>query len=241
VAGVPEALAAGRELGLEVIGGVELSAEADGRTCHILGYFIDPADAALRAALAQVAEGRRERNPRIIRRLNELGVAITMDQVAAQAGGRIVGRAHIAAALVEAGHVKDAQRAFDRWLARGKRAYVERVRLSRRGCIEVIRGAGGVAALAHPAQLGFRHRHELAAFLDELVACGLGGLECLHPDHSAAQTAFYLQLAQRRGLAVTGGSDFHGSLSNGVRLGVGRGRLCVGEHLLEALRAARPK
>ena len=243
IAGLREAQAAGDKFGVEVIAGVELSAEVAGRTCHILGYFIDRTDAGLRRALRRMARGRRERNPLIVAKLNALGVPLRMSDVEALAGGRIVGRPHIAAALVAAGLVKSKRRAVEKWLARGKNAYVERFRMMPGECIQTIREAGGVAVLAHPALLGFRQAHQLAAFIDELAALGLGGIECFHSEHRDAQTATYLSLARNRSLAVTGGSDFHGHNKSGIRLGVGRGRLCVPASLLGALRAAcrRPR
>jgi predicted metal-dependent phosphoesterase TrpH len=236
VAGNAEFLEAARAAGLEGVPGVEISAESGPRTMHILGFFVEP-DAALDAALGRLREGRARRNAEILEALSRLGLPLDAAELAAAAGGAsAVGRPHIADAMVRRGYVRDRSAAFDRYLARGKPAYRERFRFSPGDSIAAIRGAGGVAALAHPGSLQLP-LGKLTTAVDELVAAGLGGIEAHHPDHNAARRRQYEDLARGRGLAVTGGSDFHGGPVSATKLGAGYGDLRVPADAVEQLRA----
>jgi len=226
VAGLAEALDAGRREGLDVLTGVELSADLPGSTMHILGYEIDPTDPALLDALSRIRRDRDERNPRILARLAEMGMPLEAEAVRAKARGETVGRPHIAQCMVDAGYVRACDEAFLRYLARGAPAYVERRRVSPEEAVQLIRVGGGLAALAHPKQIQ-RPAAEVRALAARLAEGGLEGIEVYHPDHSAADSATYRVLARDLGLVVTGGTDFHGRVHQGVRLGVGRGNLRV--------------
>jgi len=249
VAAVPEAEEAGRALGVEAVAGLEVSAHyrpatpVVGGVLHILGYLIDPGDEALQRALAWVQERRRERNPEMIRRLRDLGIDLSLDEVVAQVGGptghagpptgMLIGRPHIARALVERGVVSSVNEAFQRYLRQGGPAYVEKEKLAPRAAIGVIRGAGGIAVLAHPAQLGL-DADSLEQEVLALVADGIEGIECYYPSHTPQQAAHYVELARRFGLAVTGGSDYHGDAKPGGLAEIGP--TTVPYRLLEALR-----
>ncbi|NIA20884.1 MAG: PHP domain-containing protein [Anaerolineaceae bacterium] len=233
--GVGEALEAGRRAGLEVLTGVEISAEFPEGTMHILGYGFDPQDDGLKEALAQFRRNRDERNPRILARLAELGVPVSLETVREKATGQTVGRPHIAQCLVEAGHVASVDEAFRLYLGRGAAAYVNRRRATAEEAIRMIHGAGGLAVLAHPMQLR-RPMLEIRRTVRELAARGLDGLEAWHPDHSTDDTRTFEVLARELDLVVTGGTDFHGSLRREVRLGVGRGNIRT---TYEAVRAIR--
>jgi len=235
VAGLAEALEAGRREGLDILTGVELSADLPGSTMHILGYEIDPADPALLEALSQIRRDRDERNPRILARLAELGMPLGAEAVRAKARGETVGRPHIAQCMVDAGYVRACDEAFVRYLARGAPAYVERRRASPEEAIQLIRAAGGLAALAHPKQIG-RRPAEIRDLATRLAARGLEGIEVYHPDHSSADSATFGLLARDLGLVVTGGTDFHGHVHQGVRLGVGRGNLRVPDEAVQEIR-----
>ncbi len=208
------------------IPGVEISAKFPTGTLHILGLGVDEEASGLRGMLDGLREARDERNPRIIARLRQLGLEITMGDVRAAAramrGGRsepVLGRMHIAEALRCTGCVKSTAAAFDRYIGDGGPAYVDKERLSPRQAISAIRSSGGIAVLAHPAQLRCANRAQLERTVRELVDAGLGGIEVYHSDHAPDQVRLYLRLARRYGLTVTGGSDFHGASKPGVRLG----------------------
>ena len=207
--GLEEALRAGERAGIRVVRGIELSAR-EYPTFHILGYGFDPEAPTLSALCRELKEGRDRRAPRIIAFLEEQGVRIPLSEVEELAGGRIVGRPHFAQVLVRHGYVSTNREAFDRYLDTEeflRRA--ERPKPPARVCVETIRAAGGKTSLAHPYQIGV-DGGELEAIVRELTGCGLDAIECYYPKHSPEQQAFYLRLAEKYSLHVTGGSDFHG-------------------------------
>ena len=237
--GLPRFLAAAQQSVIHGVTGVEISVEHHPGALHMLGYFFDPTHAGLQEKLAQLRAGRTERNRKILRQLQDLGLELTWDEVHALAGGEVVGRPHFARAMIARGHVKDKDEAFAKFLARGRPAYAERFRLSPADSIRMIRAAGGVAVLAHPCSLKLGQK-ALRALLLELRAAGLDGVEVYHSEHNSSQTKLFHQLATDLGLAITGGSDFLGALMPDIKLGRGFGGLRVGDELLEALDKRRP-
>ncbi len=237
VDGIPEATDVGERLGIEVIPGVEISSRYGDGELHILGYFIDWKDAELNRRLANLRNSRHDRNPRIIEKLNELGLAVTYDEVRALAGTESVGRPHIARVLMSKGYVASAKEAFDRYLSEGAAAYVPRDLPAPAEAIAWIRAARGVAVLAHPTWVK-ESAEGLFRLCDKLKGEGLGGIEVHYSTHTAQQTAGYLHIAKRLDLLVTGGSDFHGVTKPDVEVGVGRGGLKVPEKLLGPLKKA---
>lgn len=227
VAGVAEASDAARELGIDFLPGIEISAEfPHPGTLHILGYGVDPSSPTLQSLTETLVAGRDTRNPKIVAKLNELGVAITMDEVEAHAGGAVVGRPHIAAVLVRKGYVSSVKQAFDKYLAQGAPAYFDKERLTPRQAIERIRASHGVAVLAHPIQLRTTNDAQLDRVVKDLVDLGLEGIEVLHSDHAEPDIARYRAIAQRYNLLTTGGSDFHGTNKTDIRLGwAGKNRI----------------
>ncbi|HEX8342511.1 MAG TPA: PHP domain-containing protein [Tepidisphaeraceae bacterium] len=225
VAGVAEAATAAGQLGIDFIPGIEISAEypAPG-TLHILGYGIDPRSENLTNLTATLRDGRDTRNPRIVAKLGEIGVAITMDEVQAAAGGDVIGRPHIAAVLLRKGYVSSIKQAFDKYLAQGAPAYFDKERLSPKRALAEIHAAGGVAVLAHPTQLRTGNSAELARAVKDLVDLGLAGIEVLHSDHTPSDVAAFEALARRFGLVATAGSDFHGGNKPSIGLGRAAGR-----------------
>ena len=219
--------------------GVEISAEVAVGTLHLLGYGIDPTHAELLKNLTRVLDGRAGRNEQILRRLNELGLALTWAEVAALAGDDVVGRPHFARAMLNRGYVADVKEAFDKYLAKGKPAYVNRFRLLPADGIRLIRAAGGLPVVAHPLTW-FADDTALALALAELTKQGLGGLEVYYPEHSNEQTIAYLRLAWKLGLVVTGGTDYHGAAKPTVAMGKAAGQFCVPDDLLPPLLAALP-
>ncbi len=204
IEGVDEAIEASRHTSLILIPAVELSTVYDGRDIHILGLFIDHRNDVLREYLHSVRTRRLERAERIIEALTAAGYRIGIDEVAAFGDEGSVGRSHIARALVASGQVEDFATAFGELIGRGQPFFVAREVPDPETVIGVIRGAGGLATLAHPG-IG-----EQEPVLPRLVRAGLGAVEAYHSEHSAEQRCRYARLAAEHGLLVTGGSDFHG-------------------------------
>lgn len=237
VAGLPEAMAAGADLGIEVIPGVEISSRHGDSELHILGYFLDWKDQELNRRLATLRDSRHARNPRIIQKLNELGLDITYEEVTTLAGTASVGRPHIARVLMNKGYVTSAKEAFDRYLANGAAAYVARDLPAPAEAIAWIKGARGIAVLAHPTWVK-ESAEGLFKLCDTLKQNGLGGIEVHYSTHNKRQTSEYLNLAKQLDLLVTGGSDFHGVTKPDIEVGIGRGSLKVPEKLLDPLKKA---
>jgi len=216
--------AAERFPNLTFVPGVEVSARPPSGTLHILGLGIDPASRPVQELAEFLRHSRDERNPRIVARLQALGLAIDMDDVlaAAERAGsarKIISRAHIGQALLDKKLVRNRQEGFDRYLKRGAAAYVDRRRHTPRQTLRAIRDAGGIAALAHPVQLACDNLAQLERILRQLMDCGLEAIEVYHSDHTPLQTGRYIRLAKKLGLAVTGGSDFHGGIKAHAKLG----------------------
>lgn len=210
--GLPEALEAGRRLGIEVVPGMELSCSRGGQSIHLLAYGADPGDTALAAEMALVRDGRSNRLQPVLAKLAELGVPVTEESVLSFVGSSpSVGRPHIADALVAAGHVRDRKEAFDRFLADGGPAHVERYTIDVARGIDLVHGSGGVAVIAHPWGRG-REQVLPPEVLEQLVAeHGLEGIEVDHQDHDAAARSGLRTLVRRLGVLGTGSSDYHGT------------------------------
>jgi predicted metal-dependent phosphoesterase TrpH len=216
---------------------VELSVEhAQAGSMHILGYYIDPDHPGLGEQLEAMRQGRDERNLEILDKLRALGLPVDLKSVKARAGGDVIGRPHVAQEMVALGYVESTTEAFDRFLARGQPAYVERKRMTPADAIERIIAAGGVAVLAHPGLIPIPP-DALEQEIVRLQGLGLRGLEVLYPEHSAAKTALLSNLARKHRLLETGGTDFHGQAKPKVQLGM----LEVPLALLRPLRMSRKK
>lgn len=234
VSGVAEALLAGRELGIEVVPGVEISTVANGQDIHVLGYYIDINNEQFLQRLASLRDTRDTRNNMIIERLQQLGLDITMAEVLREvenikSKGDTVGRPHIAAVLLNKGYVSSISEAFDRYLGTGAAAYANPPRIEPATAIGWIQEAGGKAVLAHP---GIYHDD---ALVEAIVHQGLDGIEVYHSDHTPEDEAKYLSLAQRSGLLITAGSDFHGE-RGGVVFHAPIGSRRIGVDVLQRLK-----
>jgi predicted metal-dependent phosphoesterase TrpH len=241
IAGLAEAAAEAARLGLTFVPGIEISAvpPLENGTLHILGYCIDPQNAVLTEMTRQLIDARDNRNPRIIARLRELGIDITMDEALAQAQGGVLGRPHIAAILVRKGVVKTIKQAFDEYLGQGGKAYFDKERLSPRDAIGRIRQAGGLPVVAHPIQLRTANDAQLRQVIKDLVDLGLAGIEVIHSDHGPDEVEKYSRLADRYNLLKTGGSDFHGTNKKDINLGLANGRRVPKQWMDELLAASR--
>jgi 3',5'-nucleoside bisphosphate phosphatase len=217
MAGVEEAQAAGRALGVEVIEACEISTiDGTDRQVDLLAYGVDPADRDFAFALRALRDGRFARAWGMVQKLNEHGYPVSLDRVVAIAGGaENLGRPHVAKAMVEAGIVPDVKSAFTPDLILdGGRCYVQRVKISPEEAIARIHAAGGVAVVAHPGRTGLTD-----AELSALAVQGLDGIEAWYPQHNEATTSRFLALAARQQWLVTGGSDDHGDINEGRLLG----------------------
>ncbi|HEY3881672.1 MAG TPA: PHP domain-containing protein [Trebonia sp.] len=218
-AGVGEARAALPD-GLTLVPGMELSCQLGERSVHLLGYLFDPADPDLGAETARARDDRVYRAKAMTARLAELGTGVTWDQVSAIAGDAVVGRPHLARALVAAGAIESTADAFtDEWIGDGGRAFVGRYAPGLTRAVGLIRAAGGVPVLAHPRSPGYEVPY---AVIEELAGAGLGGIEVFHFDHDEAERVRLAALAASLDLIVTGGSDDHGAYSPGPA-GAGNG------------------
>ncbi|MGI6496359.1 MAG: PHP domain-containing protein [Kiritimatiellia bacterium] len=237
--GVERFLAACRSLGLTGFSGVEVSAQFEDATIHILGYGVDPTFPELVTQFGTVLGGRDDRNRRILANLAALGLPLDPEEVAAFAGSSVVGRPHIARAMVARGYVASIQEAFDRYLGAGCAAYSDRVRLPPGESIRLIRAAGGVAVWAHPF-LWSEDPRRLDAAIGTLKELGLSGIEAYYTTHGAEMLVTALRLARQHGLLVTGGSDYHGASTPDIAIGRGFGNLDVPDSLLPPLLEAIP-
>ena len=205
--GLDEAAAAGEALGLRVVRGVELSSE-DHLNLHILGY--DFSVPMLRDWIEHLKKGRDERKYRIRDYLRTKGLEIPLDEVDQEAAGGSVGRPHFAKVMLRHGYVATRREAFDRYLDTPEYHAVDKGRKpSAQTCVKKIRAAGGKVSLAHPYQIALEDE-SLDGLVRRLVDCGLDAIECFYPIHTTEQTTEYLALAEKYGLHITGGSDFHG-------------------------------
>lgn len=234
--GLPEARAEAERLGLELVPGCELSLEYAGLPTHMLALFVDSPSGAVAAELDRVKQARVSRNEQMVEKLRTVGVHLDMDDVVRRAGG-VVGRPHIAQAMLAAGVVRSFDEAFGRFLGTGGLAHIPKEKLTPRQAIDAVHADGGLAILAHPCLMSMHARH-LETILTDLKDQGLDGVEVYYTEHSERFTVEVARLADALGLLKSGGSDFHGGVKPGVRLGRGRGGLFVPGGVLDAMKTA---
>jgi hypothetical protein len=209
-AGYVEAARAAEQAGIEWIPGIEFSAEHDGASLHVLAYWADPVDPPLVEELRKLTDTRFRRGELMVEKLRSLGYDISFDRVREIAGDALIARPHIAQAMVEAGIVPTEKEAFDRFISDGGVAYVPKHALAPLDALRLIRDAGGVCVLAHPAM--WKGNGAVPdALIEEMAGGGMGGLEIDHPDQDPDQRAHYRAMAERLDLVPTGGSDCHGA------------------------------
>ena len=217
VAGIPAAAAA-LPPGLALVPGMEFSCRWDGHSVHLLAYLFDPDNQELAAQMRAIRDSRIDRAKEMVAKLDALGTGVSWEQVMAIAGDGVIGRPHLARALVANGVIESADEAFTpEWIGTGGRAHVRRYALDPAEAVALVSAAGGVSVLAHPyaQERGWRAPEDLIA---ELAEAGLAGVEVAHPGHSAATRHELLDLVGALGLVATGGSDDHGELT-GDRIG----------------------
>jgi 3',5'-nucleoside bisphosphate phosphatase len=207
------AVAAAQDTGLELVLGTEFSAEHEGYSVHVLGYWIDALHQPLQQELDRLFNERLHRARAIVEKFHALDVPVAFERIAELAGGAPIGRPHIAQAVVETGAAPDARYVFDTWLADGGPAYVPKHAVDPVRAVQLLRAAGGVAVLAHPGLYGGRDGHGGIGtdLIEAMVAAGLAGVEADHPDHTDEHRARYRDIAAALDLVVTAGSDYHGA------------------------------
>lgn len=205
LAGCAEARRAASQLGIAFVAGIEISADLDGTSIHVLGYGLDETERGLSDYAKKMKEGRRQRMSRMVKRMCDLGHPVTLEEVIDQSGGGNLGRPHLAKALLARGYVDRLQKAFDRWLATDRPGYVPMSRPDVSEAVEMIVDAGGFAVLAHPGRYG-----DISDHLDRWRDRGLWGLEVRHPSHDGATERELLHLAARYDLGMTASNDWHG-------------------------------
>lgn len=219
-AGLDEAAGAASAAGVAFVPGIEFSAEFDGASLHILGYWVDPSNGPVQQELKRLTDTRLRRGEMMIEKLQALGHAISFERVREIAGGGTIARPHVATAMVEAGIVETEKEAFDRFISDDGIAYVPKHALAPIEALELIRAAGGACVLAHPGM--WKGQGSVPdELIDEMASGGMAGLEVDHPDHDPEQRAKYRATAERLGLVPTGASDCHGE-RYGMRLGCDR-------------------
>lgn len=238
--GSKEALTLDIPHSLKLLTGVEISVSSNpslpyAGSFHMLGYSIRLDDPVLNRTLDMLQDARRNRNPKIVKRLNNLGINLSLKDVADEFGEGQLGRPHIAQFMVKRGFVKSINEAFDKYLGTGKPAYVDKYRLDCGRAIEIILASGGIPVLAHPFFLHIENKDRFEDLIVSLKKIGLKGIEAYYPEHSPDLTVFYAEIANRYDLLITGGTDFHGSIKPDIKMGSGRGDLFVPYSLYENL------
>lgn len=227
--GIAPSLEAGERYNLEVIPGIELTAEKNGYEIHMLGFFVDWKNEAFKNRLEMLCVQRRKRICEMVDKLNQHGIPITAEDVFKIGGDGSVGRLHLAIALYRQGHTATIDDAFRKYIGHKKPCYVSKINLTPEDAIGEIIKAKGIPVLAHP---GILAKDE---FIPSYVKSGLMGIEVYHTDHGAAAVKRYEEIAKAHGLLMTGGSDCHG---------LGKGKILMGSitvpyELVEKLKDAR--
>lgn len=237
--GIPEALEAGKKYNIEVIPGCELSLNSPEGAgwMHVVALWLPSDPKPLQKAFEWVQEGRKMRNHEIVEKLRSLGINITYEAVAERAGGTI-GRPHFAQELLSLGVVSSVNEAFKVWLGDNGRAYVPKRKLQPKQALDILNEIGATSILAHPFALGLDYP-ATESLVRDLQTMGLDGMEVYYSEHNDAATKAYKEMAEKLGLLISGGSDFHGTVKPKISLGTGKGSLRVPTELLEAMKADR--
>ncbi len=238
--GSKEALANGLPNSLKFLTGIEISATPPppfscSGSFHILGYAIDLNDLGLNQKLQKLQAARRNRNPQIVKRLNQLGMKLTFAELLDFVPQGQIGRPHIAQLMVKKGYAESISAAFNHFLGQGKPAYVDKFRMTAEQAIHQILGAGGVPVLAHPFLMGIQNEARLEDFIVSLKSMGLKGIEVYYPENPPHETDHYIYLARHHELIMTGGTDFHGTLKPEIQMGTGKGNFFVPYSLYQKL------
>lgn len=227
-----------KELNIELIEGIEFSADYKGIEIHVLGYFLDIENKELLNLLEDLKISRDDRNKELIKKLNDIGLDISFDYVKSLSNGGLITKAHFAKAIVKKGYAKTNNEAFSLYLGKGKPAYVPRVLISYKEAIDYILNAGGIPVLAHPMIYKLSDK-DIEIAIKDLKEAGLKGIECYYPSNTLSQTNLLVSLSKKYDLKVTGGSDFHGENRPNVILGNIFLEKTINYEILEDLKSIR--
>ncbi|WP_018249000.1 PHP domain-containing protein [Orenia marismortui] len=228
--GITEGIDLAEKLDIELVPGIEMNTDYENTEIHVLGYYIDYKDQKFIDKLASLKEARYNRIKRIVGKLNALGLEIDFEEVKKNADGGALGRPHVAQIMLDKGYVEEWSEAFDKYIAKGAPAYVERKKLTPQEAIQLIKEFGGIPVVAHPVLI---ERDEL---LDQLIEWGIEGIEVYHTEQDDKDSKRYLEFAQKNSLLITGGSDCHGPRRKGEVL---IGKIKASYDILESLRQYR--
>lgn len=234
VNGLKEALNAGKEYGIEVVTGIEFSVTTD-TPMHLLGLNFDINAPAITETLDEMVRNREIRNEAVIKKLQDLGFDVTIEEMMEFATSKVTGKSQIARVMIKKGYVSTVKEAFEKYLGFGKPAYVKRKSLSPEKAITIIKESGGIASLAHLNQTE-KSDEELYKLLTYLKSVGLDAVEGYYTEYTDDMNKRYRKMAADIGLKLTGGSDFHGTNKDGYNIGVGKGNLRIPYQLLENIR-----
>ena len=234
--GVDKAMPHAVSAGIELIPGIELSTDYHGKEVHIVGLYIDTENDELLSKTAEYRKCRSERNALMVEALRKEGLSITMEELVAENPDCVITRANIARFLYEHGQIKSVREAFDRYIGDYCKCYVGRLKVSSSDAVRLIKNAGGIAILAHPLLYGLSSTN-LQKLIEELKETGLDGLEAIYSTYTTGEEQQMKRLANKNGLLISGGSDFHGTNKPDIFLGKGRGNLYIPYSILEELKA----
>jgi hypothetical protein len=237
LAGLAEAEQRAREVGIGFVRGCEVSASFQPGSLHLLCYFV-PATGPLAEKLSALRDERDRRNERLLARFGEVGIEISREEVELEAGSDVIGRPHFAAVLLHRGLVASVEEAFQRFLAKGAPAYVEREHVEPSEIFELAERSGALVSIAHPMTLEIAPS-DLDRLLADYADAGVTGVECYYSSYDESLQTELVARTRRHGLVPTGGSDFHGTFKPGLDVGTGRGNLRVPDDVLDELKARR--
>ena len=240
VNGLPKARRRAKELGIELVPGIELSTDYEGMEVHILGYYMDETEPAFLTKLQEFVDGRERRNDQMMELLQKEGFAITMEDLRRENPDSVITRAHISRYLVEHGFVKDKATVFQVYLGDGRRCYVPREKITPFEAIRLIQLGGGLAFFAHPV-LCHMEDGRLRSFVQSLKEAGLAGIEAMYSLNRPEDEAYLKRLAEEYGLLVSGGSDFHGENKPDIQLGTGKSNLSIPYQYLAQIKESAAK
>lgn len=238
ISGIQKAAPAAAEHGIELIPGVELSTDHNGKEVHVVGLYIDTEDAYFLSKMEEFKDNRDNRNVIMVENLQKEGFAITMEELKAENPDCVITRANIARFLYEHGMIPSIQTAFEKYIGDNCKCYVNRFKITPMDAVRLIKDAGGTAILAHPL-LYHMSGSALQKLIDEMKAAGLDGIEAIYCTYTPAEERQMKQLARENNLLISGGSDFHGTTKPKLNLATGYGKLYVPYEVLEHIKAAR--
>lgn len=232
--GLDEAIAAGKEYGITVIPGVELSCEYQGKDVHIVGLDINHKDSHFTKQLQEFVDSRDLRNRKMCQKLTDAGLPVDYDELMATYGESVITRAHYARFMLDKGYIKSLPEAFERYIGDNAPCFIPREKVTPTQGIELILSAGGIPVLAHPL-LYKMGKDRLNTLVEELKAAGLVALEAIYSTYAPSDEREMRALAKKHNLLISGGSDFHGAAKPGLELGNGYGKLFIHEEVLTNL------